>query len=367
MNAVTQWFSRNLANPQVVSLALVLLGGWVLVTFFGNTLAPVLVAVVFAYLLEGPVAGMVRRTPLPRLLSVVLVWAVAVTAMALGLIILVPLLSRQLTQLVAEIPALIGNVQAYLMTLPDKYPTAVTPQQVEDIMLSAGEYVARFRSLVLSNSVVVGVGVLYAGIYLVLVPLLVFFMLKDKDKLKGWFRHFLPQDIALLRTVWTDVDRQLANYVRGKFVEILIVWAVSFVAFTFIGLNYAVLLSALVGFSVLVPYLGALVATLPVAAVGYAQFGIGSNFYAVLIAYGIIQALDGNVLVPLLFSEAVDLHPVAIIVAVLFFGGVWGFWGVFFAIPLATVVHAVITAWPQPASAPAATPAEAGDADAPAA
>ena len=347
MNAVTQWFARNLANPQVVSLALVLLAAWVLITFFGNTLAPVLVAVVFAYLLEGPVEGVARRTPAPRVLSVTVIWVVFVTAMVLGLIILVPLLSRQLTQLVAEIPALIGNVQAYLMTLPEKYPTAVTPQQVEELMLSAGEYVARFRTMVLSNSVVVGVGVLYAGIYLVLVPLLIFFMLKDKDKLKDWFRRFLPKDIGLLRTVWTDVDRQLANYVRGKFVEILIVWAASFVTFTLLGLNYAMLLSALVGISVLVPYLGALVATIPVAAVAYAQFDLTASFYWVLIAYGVIQALDGNVLVPLLFSEAVDLHPVAIIVAVLFFGGVWGFWGVFFAIPLATVVHAVITAWPR--------------------
>jgi putative permease len=67
----------------------------------------------------------------------------------------------------------------------------------------------------------------------------------------------------------------------------------------------------------------------------------------VLIAYTVIQTLDGVVLVPLLFSEAVNLHPVAIIVAILFFGGLWGFWGVFFAIPLATVVKAVIAAWPR--------------------
>jgi putative permease len=66
-----------------------------------------------------------------------------------------------------------------------------------------------------------------------------------------------------------------------------------------------------------------------------------------MIAYAIIQALDGNVLVPLLFSEALNLHPVAIIVAILVFGGLWGFWGIFFAIPLATVVQAVLKAWPR--------------------
>jgi len=81
--------------------------------------------------------------------------------------------------------------------------------------------------------------------------------------------------------------------------------------------------------------------------IAYFQWGWTASFGYVLIAYGIIQALDGNVLVPLLFSEVVNLHPVAIIVAVLVFGGVWGFWGIFFAIPLATLVQAVLKAWPK--------------------
>jgi putative permease len=64
------------------------------------------------------------------------------------------------------------------------------------------------------------------------------------------------------------------------------------------------------------------------------QFGLSSEFGYVMLAYGIIQIIDGNVIVPLLFSEAVNLHPVVIIIAVIFFGGLWGFWGIFFAIPL---------------------------------
>ena len=103
----------------------------------------------------------------------------------------------------------------------------------------------------------------------------------------------------------------------------------------------------MVGFSVLIPYIGAAVITLPIAFVAYFQWGWGWSFGQVMIAYAVIQALDGNVLVPLLFSEALNLHPVAIIVAILVFGGLWGFWGVFFAIPLATVVQAVLKAWPR--------------------
>jgi putative permease len=98
----------------------------------------------------------------------------------------------------------------------------------------------------------------------------------------------------------------------------------------------------------LVPYIGAAVVTLPVAMLAYFQWGWSPEFGWVIFAYGVIQGLDGNVLVPLLFSEVVNLHPVAIIVAILVFGGLWGFWGVFFAIPLATLVSALLTAWPRP-------------------
>ena len=77
------------------------------------------------------------------------------------------------------------------------------------------------------------------------------------------------------------------------------------------------------------------------ALIGLFQWGLGNEFMVLMIVYAVIQALDGNVLVPILFSEAVNLHPVAIIAAVLIFGGLWGFWGVFFAIPLATLFKAI--------------------------
>ena len=87
--------------------------------------------------------------------------------------------------------------------------------------------------------------------------------------------------------------------------------------------------------------------TVPVCLIALFQWGWSDQFIYLMAVYGIIQTLDGNVLVPLLFSEAVSLHPVAIICAVLLFGGLWGFWGVFFAIPLATLFKAVLDAWPR--------------------
>ena len=104
----------------------------------------------------------------------------------------------------------------------------------------------------------------------------------------------------------------------------------------------------LVGLSVVIPYIGATLVTIPVLLIAWFQWGWTSDFGWLALTYFVIQALDGNVLVPLLFSEVVNLHPVAIMVAILVFGGFWGFWGVFFAIPLATLVQAILVAWPRP-------------------
>jgi putative permease len=171
-------------------------------------------------------------------------------------------------------------------------------------------------------------------------------MMKDKTELVRWVGNFLPRNRPLMSTIWHEMDDQIANYIRGKVVEIIIVGSVAYLIFVIFGINYALLLSVLVGLSVMVPYIGALSVTIPVAAVAYVQWGIGGEFYTLMLAYLILQVLDGNVLVPVIFSEAVNLHPVAIIAAVLFFGGIWGMAGVFFAIPLATLIKAIINAWP---------------------
>jgi putative permease len=96
-----------------------------------------------------------------------------------------------------------------------------------------------------------------------------------------------------------------------------------------------------------VPYVGAIVVTVPVVLVAYFNFGLTPPLFYVTGAHVVIQLLDGNLLVPLLFAEVVNLHPVATIASLCVFGGLWGFWGVFFAIPLATLIQAVLAAWPQ--------------------
>ena len=346
MRLITDWFRRTFSDPQVVLLAVLLGTGFLVIIYLGDMLAPVLASVVIAYLLEGLV-GFLERRRWPRIAAVLLVFAMFVLFLSLLLFGVLPLVSRQLTDLIQQFPIMVAKGQQVLMHLPERYPELVSPEQIQETFTVIRQGTLELGQRALSVSLASLVGLITVMIYIVLMPLLVFFFLKDKGLIVDWFTQFLPKDRIFAKQVWGDVDRQIANYVRGKFFEILIVWAASLVTFTAFGLQYALLLSVLVGLSVIVPYIGAVVVTFPVVLIAWFQWGWSPEFVWLNFAYLVIQALDGNVLVPLLFSEVVNLHPVAIIVAILLFGGFWGFWGVFFAIPLATLVHAVLHAWPR--------------------
>jgi putative permease len=350
MQTVREWiadgFRRILPNSQAVSFAILLAVGFFLVISLGKMLMPVLAAGVIAYLLEGIVMFGVRRR-LPRLLCVVAVYVLFLAFLAFLFVGLLPLLFQQSEQFLEQLPLWVARVQLLVLELPAQYPNFVSEEQIAELMDIVKKEAITWGQAMLTRSYASLVSIITVIVYLILVPLLVFFFLKDKDPLLGWLGQYLPKDRYLSQQIWREVDAQLGNYVRGKFIEVLVLLVASYITFSIMGLNYALLLAVLMGLSVIIPYVGATLVTFPVVIVAFFQWGISDEFWYVVLAYSIIQALDAVVLIPVLFSEVVNLHPVAIIVAILFFGGMWGFWGVFFAIPLATLVKAVLKAWPR--------------------
>ena len=343
---VSIWYRRYFSHPQAVLLVLLLLISAVVILYFGHMVAPALAAAVIAYLLEGAV-NQLQRHGVPRFIAVVVVFSVFLAVLVFLLLGLMPILSHQMTNFFQELPRMINEGRALLLQLPELYPDVIKTAQIDNVINAIRDGISGMGQSVLSISLASIPALVTVLIYIILGPVLVFFFLKDKAQLVGWFTGFLPSERGVLETVWSEMDDQIGNYVRGKVYEIFIVGSVTYTAFSFLGLSYAPLLAVVVGLSVIVPYLGAAVVTLPVALAGYLQLGWGNDFVWIMVTYAIIQALDGNLLVPLLFSDVVNLHPVAIIIAVLVFGGLWGFWGVFFAIPLATLVKSLLNAWPR--------------------
>ncbi|KEQ16680.1 AI-2E family transporter [Endozoicomonas numazuensis] len=345
LDIIRGWLNRYLSDHEALVLLLMLVTGFLVIIFMGNMLAPALAALVLAFLMQG-VVNCLEKWRMPHILAVAIIFTIFMAVLVAFIFLLVPLIWQQVTGLLNELPSMVKQGQVILKELPEHYPAFISEAQTAAIGNTINMHLAEFGQWALSFSISKLPGAVGILVYLILVPILVFFFLKDKTELLGWIGTRLPTRRRLIIQVADEMNGQIANYIRGKAIEILIVGSVSFIAFAWLGLNYAVLLSVLVGFSVVVPYIGATVVTIPIAMIGLFQWGVGPDFMMLMVVYGIIQALDGNVLVPLLFSEAVNLHPVAIIVAVLVFGGIWGFWGIFFSIPLATLLKAVMNAWP---------------------
>ncbi|MEJ2059776.1 MAG: AI-2E family transporter [Gammaproteobacteria bacterium] len=342
-----EWYRRHFSDPQAVILALLLITGLLVVVFAGRLLAPLLASIVIAYLLDGAVDKLLRWR-VPRMVAVVFVFVLFIVLILAILLGPIPLITQQVAQFFSELPNMVAKGQEQLMLLPERYPHLISEPQVIELINTLRTEITTLGQHVLSVSLSSVVGLITILVYVILVPLLVFFFLKDKYKIMTWVTGFLPEERSLSSRVWAEVNDKIASYVRGKFIEVAFVWVASYIAFMILGMNYAMLLSFLIGLSVIIPYVGATIITFPVALVAYFQWGVNVHFAYAMLAYGIIQFLDGNLLVPLLFSEVVNLHPVAIIVSVIVFGGLWGVWGVFFAIPLATLIQAVLNAWPAP-------------------
>ncbi|MCX7122371.1 MAG: AI-2E family transporter [Gammaproteobacteria bacterium] len=347
-NVLKNWFFKYFGDPEAAILLIVLLLTFLFIWLFGQILAPLLAGLVLAYLLDGVITALQTKIRCPRGLAITLVYSIFIGLFVYALIALLPTLYKQFVQLVSQIPQFIASFHDFIASLPSTYPGLISNNTAQSWITSTDVNLSAFSNMgstVLASSFTSMSKVMTALIYVFLIPLVTFFFLKDKKGLLKSFDAYMPDQRGLILEVAHEMRLMTGRYVRGKAFEILLVTALSWIGFAILHLNYAFLLGLLVGLSAIIPYVGAIVVTIPVALIALIQFGTSPDFVYVMLIYGIIQVLDGNLLVPLLYSGAVNLNPVVIITAVLFFGGIWGFWGLFFAIPLATLVKAVVQAW----------------------
>ena len=341
-------YDKYFHEPQSILLTIVLLLAVPLIWWFGYLFVPFFVAVIIAYLLEAAIASMVRLR-IHRKVSVIVVFLVFIFVSALVLVGFLPLLFDQIKELLREMPSMVNKGVAWLNQIPEKYPETISAQQFQSITEDLGkDLISSLQGNALNLSIASFSFLVTACVYVIIVPVLVFFLLMDKEIILKWFVGCLPEDKVWLSRIWSSMDKHLSNYIRGKFFEMVIIFLSCLTLFISLDLNYAPLLAVLVGLSVIIPYVGAIAVTVPVVLISLFQWGMHTDSYWLIGLYTLIQVIDGYLLVPILFSRAVNLHPLAVVFAILFFGGLWGLWGVFLSIPLATFVCVLIQSWPKP-------------------
>jgi putative permease len=332
-------------NEETIIFSFTIIGVFLLMTFFGSVLTPFLISIVVAYLLVG-LQKKIESWNVSTQMALVITFAIFIITVAAILIWLLPILYIQLQAFVSDVPGLFNSFLEFVSTLPAKFPDLVSSDQISIFFQAVSSELTSVTQNLVKSSIAGIQSTITILLYVILFPILVFFFLFDRKNILEGLSKIIPGKREMFSSIWSEMDIQLSNYVRGKTTEILIVGVCAAVIFSLVGLEYAALLSVLVGLSVLIPYVGAFLVTIPVIVIGLLQFGFESEFYILITLYMLLQILDGNLLSPIIFSDAVKLHPVVIMLAVFIFGNMFGFWGVFFAIPMATFIKAVWNAWP---------------------
>ncbi|XKM12491.1 AI-2E family transporter [Orbaceae bacterium ac157xtp] len=339
------WYRRRFSDPNVVSLVIFILALFLIIYFFNRVLLTTIIAIVFAYMLDSTVTFLTRHG-LNRTLAVSVVLFAFCSVVLLAVVILLPLIWQQGITLFKNIPMMLNFLNNALAKIPEHYPELIDVglfdsliQNVRESVISTGNTLVQISIASLFNALTIIVNS-------VVIPIMMFFLLKDKQKIWSYCLKFLPRDRKALTAVAIEMDQQISNYVVGSVLHIIILFVMLYIPFWFLGLDYGLLLAFIVSLSVIVPYIGLIVSSIPVILIALFQWGLSTEFTLFTITYVVIQTLDGNITSPILYSEKLNLHPLVVILAVIIFGGLWGFWGVFFALPLATLIKAVINAWP---------------------
>ena len=341
---LNKFIKRFFSNEESVYFAILLIFSFFFIILFGNVLLPVIISIVIAFLLNGFMTTLVKYNISQKLsLSITLI---VFFGFYLSLFMALPSIGTEINNLLQNLPIIVSSFQQNLIEMNNYF----SEEEIDQIFANLSNQISVLLSSALGQLAGTISLMFNAILYAIMIPLMVFFFLKDKSILLPIASIILPKENGFMQSVFAEMNDQLFNYVTGKFIEMLLVASASYILFAFLDLPYAVLIAILVGLSVIIPIFGAILVTIPVVLIGLYEWGLSENFYWLLGFYLLIQILDGNVLVPILFSSRNNLHPVVIIIAVLFFGGIWGFWGLFFAIPLATFVKAIINSWPEPIS-----------------
>ena len=343
------YLDRYLGNEQVLLIIGLVISLSIFFNLLGQLLSPFILSFVLAFLLQSVVRKL-QRIKIPHNIAIIIALLILIGLVVLLCFYLLPTIWQQLTSLVSNWSSIALKVQTIIQALSERFPSYVTSDVISEVVSYLQAELPQIGELLIASVIAQLPDIIMVIIYVVLVPVLTFFIMSEWSVMVASIQRWIDKKGGMLQSIYSEMDMQIANYIRGKAIEMVIVTSVSYLVFTLFGLQYALLLAVAVGVSVLVPYVGAFSVTIPVALVAILQWGWTLNTLYLLLAYLIIQILDGNLLVPIVFSEAVSLSPLVIILAVIIFGGLWGFWGVFFAIPLASLMNAIIKAWSQQTS-----------------
>ena len=299
-------------------------------------LAPFLAGAILAYVLN-PLVGRLTGRYLPRIAAVVLVLAIVLALMVALALVILPLFVKELRMMSERLPAFLAWInREFAPWLKERF--AIDFQlDVETVKQLAGSLLANNQDLVaglLGSLKIGGIALLAFVVNLLLVPVVLFFLLRDWNALLARCDGLIPRrQHAKARQILGEIDAVLAEFLRGQMIVMLVMSVYYVAALSLAGLEFALPVGIITGVLVIVPYVGAFTGILLGTIAAVMQFDSLAGVAWVWLAFGIGQALEGMLVTPLLVGQRIGRHPVAVNFALLAFGQVFGFFGVLLALP----------------------------------
>ena len=318
--------------------------------FLGVVMLPIIISGLLYYLIN-PIVDWLESKKVNRVVAISLVFFLIVLLLIWGLAVAIPNLQMQIVSFFKNLPTYIRQIDGILYNLLQDPRFDQIKPQLEEISKSISSQATAWASTA-SGKAVNWVGTFVSAtsqvvVALIIMPFIVFYLLRDGKNLKGYLTKFLPTHMReSVGQVLTDVNSQLANYVRGQVTVAIIVALMFIVFFKIIGLRYAVTLGVTAGILNLVPYLGSFLAMLPALVLGLIAGPV--MFAKVVVVFILEQTIEGRFVSPLVLGSQLNIHPITILFVLLTSGSMFGLWGVLLGIPVyasAKVVIAAIFDW----------------------
>ena len=308
-----------------------------LMWLMGDVLVPFLVGGAIAYFLD-PVADRLQRLGLNRATATALIMVLMALVMVLLVLAVIPTLIQQTVALVNAAPDIARDLQTFLT---DRFPDLTDETSIMRTTLAdIGAFIQSKGADLAQGVVSSAMTILSAVIFIVVVPVVAFYLLLDWDRMVARIDAMIPRDhLATVRHLAREIDTVLAGFVRGQLTVCLIVGAYYSVTLMLAGLQFGLLVGAIAGAVSFIPYVGAIIGG--VLAIGLALFQFWGDWFAIGIVVAIFavgQFIEGNILTPKLVGSSVGLHPVWLLLALSVFGALLGFAGMLIAVPVAAAL-----------------------------
>ena len=309
----------------------------VLLWQLGDVILPFVLGGAIAYCLD-PIADRLERLGLSRIAAVAVITLVATLAFILLFLLVIPTLIQQTAQLIETAPDVFNRLQKALTTrFPELMDETSTIRQQ---LIAIGETIQSKGGELVNGVLSSALGLINMLIFLVVVPVVAFYLLLDWDNMTAKIDEMLPRDhLPVVRRLASQVDKTLASFIRGQGTVCLILGTYYAISLMLAGLNFGLVVGFIAGLVSFIPYIGALVGG--VLAIGLALFQFWGDWVSIGIIGGIFMAgqfLEGNILTPKLVGNSVGLHPVWLLFALSVFGSLFGFVGMLVAVPVAAMI-----------------------------